>query len=154
MCVCLEGEVGRGLSERYHGVGGGRRSVSERAARRTAPCEIGFSPMKCKHNKLLFTQQFYTRRRVATQLHRICLPLPLTLIHVQLISNSCPRHQKRAITGRVIYYTLLQFIGDGRTWRIWEWLLVFCADSSLPNRRKDRRKKEKKEFIYQKQLDE
>lgn len=122
VCECVWRDLGE-LLERYHRVGGGRWSVSERAVRTCCPARLDSHPWNVSargknsppQQPPIYTAIFHS---LATELNRICLPavdttLPWNFIHIQLISTSSPGSRKsNHWTERraVIYYSLLQFI--------------------------------------------
>lgn len=75
--VCVWRDLGE-LLERYHRVGGGRWSVSERAVRTCCPVRLDSHPWNVSTQKNAPQQQppIYTAifHSLATELNRICLP--------------------------------------------------------------------------------
>lgn len=78
-CVCVCEEIWGKLLERYHRVGGGRWSVSERAVRTCCPARLDSHPWNVSTQKKnappqqppIYTAIFHS---LATELNRICLP--------------------------------------------------------------------------------
>lgn len=77
VCECVWRDLGE-LLERYHRVGGGRWSVSERAVRTCCPVRLDSHPWNVSTQKNTRQQQppIYTAifHSLATELNRICLP--------------------------------------------------------------------------------
>lgn len=102
VCECVWRDLGE-LLERYHRVGGGRWSVSERAVRTCCPVRLDSHPWNVSTQQNAPQQQppIYTAifHSLTTELNRICLPavdttLPQNFIHIQLISTSSPSTRK------------------------------------------------------------